>query len=235
MRPAYDDLRLAPLVHTGVKATGKRFLSMLKIHQDLPANVNPHPTLKGKRRFETLQAFNLVLGFYILLHKLIVPVAVQWLQTNPNPKPVELSFWYLYHFAIAFMLWGRFRSPGTAFCTVYASWFAVGYLPPALGASLFEGGNLTIQWKAISGVLCYGSSLVFTLYLLYRMRMPTTAYLFGIEGRIVPRLRYALPYFLLGLLTSLFWITRPTSPPAMSPAQPTHQKIVPGEGRAIYE
>jgi hypothetical protein len=202
--------------------------SLLKVHQDLPAGVNPYPSRKGKKRFEMLQTFNLVLGGYILIHQLLVPLAVYFLQTGAQPRTVSLSFWYLYHLGLALFLWHR--TPARAFSIVYLAWFGVGYLPLTLGATLFDEGLLRFKWKAVSGLLCYGSSFVFTLFLLYRMRMPTTAFLFGLEGRIIPRWRYAIPYAALGLTCSLFWVFCPIakriSPPPEPPSKPAVDDVV---------
>jgi hypothetical protein len=204
--------------------------SFLKAHQDLPPGVHSYPTLKGKKRFEVLQAFNTVLAVYILIHQLLVPLVVYFLQTGTEPRKLLLGFWYFYHLVLAFWLSKRWRSARSAFWIVYLSWFAVGYLPITFASTFFVDGVFRFQWKALSGLLCYGSSLVLTAFLLYRMRMPTTAFLFGLENRIIPKWRYAVPYALLGLVVSLFWLICPIGreisgkPEVLKPANPAVDK-----------
>jgi hypothetical protein len=176
---------------------------------DLPAGVGPFPTLLGKKRFQLLQAFNLALACYILLHQVVTPLTIYWLQVEGQRKPLSLGWWHLYHFLLALLLMERFRTPLNAFRVVYLAWFAVGYIPFTFLPTLFEGGALKFQWKTLSALMCYGSSLVWTLSLLHRMRMPTTAWLFGLGNRIIPRWRYAVPFFALGFLCSglmLLWL-----------------------------
>ncbi len=180
-------------------------LSLIEIHQKLPSDVHTYPTLKGKKRFEMMQTFNFVLAVYIAIHKLIMPIFTYLFQAESSLKSLEdLGFWYLYHFAIALLLCQKCRTPHRAFYVVYTAWYALGFLPLTLMSAFWQAGELTINWKSISSILCYGSSLVFTIFLLYRMRMPTTAYLFKIKDRIIPKPRYAIPYFLIGILVS--WI-----------------------------
>ncbi|HSH96012.1 MAG TPA: hypothetical protein VK968_17835 [Roseimicrobium sp.] len=183
--------------------------ALFKLHKDLPPGVNPFPTLRGKQRFELLKTFNIALGGYILIHQLLVPSILFLLQEESQRAPLSLSFWYVYHALLAIGLSARFRSSRIAYALVYLAWFAVGYLPLTLGMTFFDHGVFRFKWKAISGLLCYGSSFLLTLALLYRLRMPTTAYLFKLESRIIPKWRYALPYALLGLTASLFWLFCP--------------------------
>jgi hypothetical protein len=182
---------------------------LLRLHQQLPAGVHPYPTRKGKKRFEMLQAFNWLLGGYILLHQLLVPLAVILLQTPSGFGSHSFGYWYFYHLAIGLLMWKRFRKPRHAYWMVYLAWFAVGYLPLTWAWSFVENGSIRIGWQAISGTLCFGASLGMTIALLYRLRMPTTAFLFGLESRIIPKWRYAVPYAALGLTLSLFWIICP--------------------------
>lgn len=180
-------------------------LSLIEIHQNLPEDVHTYPTLKGKKRFELMQTFNLVLAVYIALHKAIMPLFIYLTQSESSSKSLEeMSYWYLYHFAIALLLCERCRTPQRAFWIVYTAWFGLGFLPLMLMSAFWQGGEILINWKTISSILCYGSSLIFTIFLLYRMRMPTTAYLYRIKDRIIPKPRYAIPYFLIGIIIS--WI-----------------------------
>lgn len=174
----------------------------LKIHQDLPQGVHPYPTLKGKRRFEALQAFNAVIGAYVAIHKLFMPLIVWALQTDTVKEPLHIGVWYLYHILLGGLMSDFFRKRSFPYLMAYCAWFAVGFLPPAIFHSFIIGGEFAINWQTISGVLCYGGSLLFTCFLLYRLRMPTTAYLYGLEGRLMPKWRYALPYAGAGLVVS---------------------------------
>ncbi len=210
--------------------------SLLKLHENLPPGVHPYPTELGRKRFEMLVVFNLIVGIYILLHRVIVPVAIYALQTQSSPKPLELGYWYLYHFTLAIMLLERFRTPANAFHIIYLAWFGFGYLPLSLVNSFLDDGTFRLKWKAISGLLCYGSSLVFTMFLLYRMRMPTTAFLFRLEERIIPKWRYAVPYAVLGALISCFIVLCPWKPFAKSEPQPAlTQPAFPEKKKSVYE
>jgi hypothetical protein len=191
----------------------------MSLHQDLPPGVHPYPTLKGKQRFEMLQVFNVALAIYLLIHKLIMPLMMSLAASTSARRTPEFGAWYLYHIALAVLLKERWRTPRTAFITVYLAWFGAGFLPPALVASLLDHGTVKVGWLAISGILCYGSSLIFTLFLLYRLRMPTTAYLFQLPDRIIPRWRYALPYAAIGLALGL-WLATRERPAAASDNRP---------------
>ena len=195
---------------------------LLKRHQDLPPDVPPYPTVKGKKRFEMVQAFNLFLAGYIFIHKCVVPMAIFLGRTDPPPWPPGLGAWYLYHWAIAFLAWERQRTPRHAYMLVYLAWFGIGFLPLTWASSFVDHGSLRFGWKALSGTLCYGSSLMLTVFLLNRLRMPTTAYLFHLESRIIPQWRYAVPYFTLGLALAvglqLLGPVEETKPPAPKPA-----------------
>jgi hypothetical protein len=193
---------------------------LLRLHQQLPAGVNPHPTLKGKKRYEMLEAFNWLLAGYILLHQLLVPISVNLLQTPAGLGTQSYGYWYLYHLAAGFLMLRKFRTARHAYWLVYLGWFGIGYLPLTLAESFVDQGAVRVGWKAISGTLCYATSLALTIALLYRMRMPTTAFLFGLESRIVPKWRYAVPYAALGLTLSLFWIFCPLGKQMSAPPEP---------------
>jgi hypothetical protein len=193
------------------------FRTWFQLHQALPPGVHPYPTLAGKKRFELLQTFNLVLSLYLGIHHLLMPATVWLLQDQQFRQGHGFGFWYLYHVIVAACLWQRLRRPASAYLLVYLGWFALGYLPLALARSFLHHGQFHVSWTSISGLLCYGSSFLFTIFLLYRMRMPTTAYLFHLEHRIIPRWRYAIPYWLaglaLGLASLLLTIARAPEPP----------------------
>ncbi len=175
--------------------------SLFTLKGDLPPGVHPFPTLKGKRRFELIKAFNIVLGAYILIHKLLVPLVLFFGQTTRVHKLQHVGFWYLFHFILAF--WLSRRTPKRAFAIIYTTWFAIGILPPMLLSSFMTQGHFAITWDTISGILTYGTSLFFSFFLLYRMRMPTTAHLFGLQERVIPKWGYAIPYYFIGLCVGI--------------------------------
>lgn len=178
--------------------------SLFELKGDLPPGVNPHPTFKGKQRFEALVAFNWLLTGYILIHKLIVPLIILFGQTpgttRTNMHP--LGVWYLYHFIQG--VWLTRRAPRRALRVVYLAWFALGFLPWMILGSMRHHHQWAISWLTISGLLTYGLSMVVTMFILYRMRMPTTAFLFKLPERIIPKWKYAVPYASIGFFIG--WI-----------------------------
>lgn len=172
----------------------------------LPDGVHDYPTVKGKRRFEVLITFNYFIFVYVLLHKLIVPAVVLFLGTDVAGNGLGFGLWYLYHGKLILLFHEPFRNRASFFGVVAVSWFGLGYLPLALGYevwAMIQGG---VSWVIISNVLSYGSSLLWTAMLIYRLRMPTTAFLYKLEGRLIPRLEMALPFWILGFITSLTWL-----------------------------
>jgi hypothetical protein len=179
-------------------------MSWLQLKEDLPPGVHAYPTLKGKKRYELLQAFNAFLVFYISLHKLIVPLLLVMGQTGGRHSWSAFGVWYFYHVWIAWLM--EKRKPRNAFLLVYSAWFAVGMLTWMIVGSFMKDGLFVVGWHTISGLLTYGSSLIFTFFLLYRMRMPTSQLLFKLDQRIAPKWGYALPYFFLGTILGLLFL-----------------------------
>jgi hypothetical protein len=179
---------------------------ILRPHQHLPHGVHDYPTVLGKRRFEMLVLFNGALGFYIAIHQLLMPITLWLLQTQRSPRPAEIGFWYLYHAVLAALMLPRWRSPRTLHSLAYVAWFGMGGAPLLLVSSVVGPQGLAVSWKMVSGLLCYVTSLLLTLFLLYRLRMPTTAFLYGMPDRLLPRWRFALPSLALGSVCALLLI-----------------------------
>lgn len=171
--------------------------TILKLNTDLPPGVNEYPTLKGKQRFDALVTFNWFIAGYISIHKLIVPLILT-LGQGSSSRLHELGGWYFYHILIGILL--THRTQPRAYAVVYLAWFAIGLLPWMVLASIWNGHAWKISWITVSGLLTYGTSFVFNFFLLYRMRMPTTAFLYKLPIRIVPKWEYAVPYFLVGFV-----------------------------------
>ncbi|GEM_PF-4324710 len=175
----------------------------LHMHEDLPPGIHTYPTLKGKRRFEMLQVANVMLAAYVAIHKLFMPAFVALMTKTGTVADAGFGLWYLYHALIWFLMLEKQRNPYNAYSLVYMAWFATGYLPLTTFLSFIHDGAFSVTWGTISAVLCYGSSLIFTMFLLYRLRMPTTAYLYHLEDRIIPNWSLAVPWFIAGLGASL--------------------------------
>ncbi len=176
------------------------------LHEELPEGVHHYPTLKGKKRFGALVGFNFFIGIYVLLHKFLIPVALYILKEDHSFEGMELGLWYLYHFQFMFLFHEKNRKPFAFFAAVAVAWFGMGYLPLAVGFEVWQSFSHGLSWTAISSLLCYGSSAIWTSFMVYRLRMPTTAFLFQIDGRVRPKVKLALPFFLVGLATSLLWL-----------------------------
>jgi hypothetical protein len=131
-----------------------------------------------------------------------VPIILN-LGQSASSQPHDFGIWYLFHLVIGLCLTSR--KPHRAFYIIYLSWFAVGMLPWMILGCFIKEGHWVVQWMTISGILTYGSSLVLILFLLYRMRMPTTAFLFNLESRIIPQWKYAIPYFVIGVILGCFF------------------------------
>lgn len=189
-----------------IKILGKPLKWLEGIHRDLPDGVHHYPTLKGKKRFSALVGFNYFIFVYILLHKLLIPTALWILRFDHSFEGLELGLWYLYHAQFLYLFWESNRRPFSFFASVAVAWFGVGYLPIALGFEIWHSFKNGLSWSAISSLLCYGSSAIWTFFLVYRLRMPTTAFLFLIDGRIKPKLKLAVPFFIIGFLTSVSWL-----------------------------
>lgn len=176
---------------------------LLHMHEDLPSGIHTFPTLKGKRRFEILQTGNAALALYVTIHKLLMPAFVFFAGKGTAFSEAGFGIWYLYHALIWFLMLEKQRNAYNAYSLVYMAWFAIGYLPLTTFLSFFHDGAFSVTWGTFSAVLCYGSSLLFTMFLLYRLRMPTTAYLYHLEDRIIPHWKLAVPWFVAGLGASL--------------------------------
>lgn len=176
------------------------------LHERLPEGVHSYPTLKGKKRFGTLVGFNAFIGVYVLLHKLLIPLAMWAMREDKSFAGLELGLWYLYHAQFAYLFLPGNRKPFSFFAAVSVAWFGMGYLPIALGYEFWAISDHGLSWTVISSLLCYGSSAVWTIFMVYRLRMPTTAFLFGIDGRVRPKVKLALPFFITGFLVSLTWL-----------------------------
>lgn len=208
---------------------------LLHPHQRLPSGVHEYPTVLGQRRFELLVLFNGTLAVYIAIHQFIMPVVLWLTQTDRAPMPSGLGFWYLYHMAAAVLLLPRFRKPPALRRLANLAWFAVGASPILLVASFLSNGEVHVSWKTVSGILCYLTSLILTLFLLYRLRMPTTAYLYGMKDRLLPRWRYAIPALILGIFVAVAWI-RYIEPAITPPSKSQPAGRVPqANPRAIYQ
>ena len=181
---------------------------ILHMHEDLPDGIHTYPTLKGKRRFEILQTANVGLALYVAIHKLFMPLFVVTLGEGGTITEAGFGLWYLYHALIWWLMMEKQRTPHNAYSLVYMAWFATGYLPLTTFLSFFRDGAMAVTWGTFSAVLCYGSSLVFTMFLLYRLRMPTTSYLYKLEDRIIPHWSLAVPWFIAGLGASLAGLSR---------------------------
>jgi hypothetical protein len=211
------------------------FDRLLNPHQRLPQGVHPYPTELGRRRFEILVLFNLVLAVYIAIHQLFMPLTLWILQTRDDPMPTGLGFWYLYHGAVAVLFYKPKRNPRRLRYLAYLAWFAVAATPLLLIHSFQVGDQVRVTWKAVSGILCYLSSLLVTLFLLYRLRMPTTAYLFGLPDRLLPKWRYAIPSFFLGLMVAVILIRYVDPIFQPEPTVTTPARVPQPNPRAIYQ
>lgn len=185
----------------------KPFKWLEEAHSKLPDGVHLYPTLKGKKRFLTLKAFNFFIFIYVLLHKLIMPLIMWAMRESHSFEGLELGLWYLYHAQFIYLFSDKNRSPQSFFTCVAIAWFGMGYLPLALGYEIWTSVIEGMSWTKISSLLCYSSSFVWTTFLVYRLRMPTTTYLYNVQGRVRPKVRLALPFFIIGFITSLIWLT----------------------------
>lgn len=204
-------------------------------HQTLPAGVHEYPTELGRRRFEMLVLFNGVLAVYIAIHQLFVPLTVWLLQVQRDPVPKNLGFWYVYHGVVAFLLSTRARRPRNLHRLARVAWFGVAASPWLLWQSFHVGDQVQLTWKAVSGILCYVSSLLLTLFLLYRLRMPTTAFLYGCPTRLMPRWRYMIPSAALGVFVAWVLIRHVDPVFQPEPTVPTPARVPQPNPRAIYE
>lgn len=176
-----------------------------KFHQHLPQGVHSFPTLKGKKRFQALVTFNYFIFVYVLLHKLIIPACLWVMRPGNGFEGLEFGIWYLYHAQFIYLFRNQNRKEFSFFAMISIAWFGIGYLPLSIGLEVWGVMNHGISWNTISSLLCYVSSFVWTCFLLYRLRMPTTTYLYQIPGRLKPRFQLAFPFWSVGFLTSIIW------------------------------